>query len=121
MVISPILWAMAAGLLQAQIDRSGPAISSNLFTPTALASGSVVFAAGWITVGAGLRPFQRAWLGALVAGVLYVSIGLVWLYQYLIIIRRMPLSRLTEPTTLLIPITWPQQMAAAIDLFGLGK
>ena len=94
-----------------------PALWSFARDQAVLFGGVALFALGWLLVGAGLQPRQRAWHGAGWAAVLYVLVGLAWEIVYMLT------NPYGDPPSLallvLIPL-WPWHVAFVLGLFGLG-
>ncbi len=79
--------------------------------------GVLLFAFGWLLVGAGLRPHGSARRGALLAGLLYVLVGLAWEGVYIL---ANPYGDPPHPVLLVVALFWPWHVAFVLGLFGLG-
>jgi len=81
--------------------------------------GTALIASGWVLGGGALRPRGSAVRGAVLAAVLYVILGLVWVIAYNAALG-VPLARVvTDPYVVLIVLAWPLQIAQVLGLFGL--
>ncbi len=84
--------------------------------------GLILFAIGWVVVGAGLRPLGSAVTGAALVLVLYFAIGLVW------ILASTPFGPITidfaadllSPCVPLIALFWPLYVRIQLGLLGPG-
>jgi len=81
--------------------------------------GVILFAGGWVLIGAGLRPQGKAWRGMLLAVVLYTLIGIGWVVGFNISLGA-GFTELAHPTLLLIALVWPLQVTQVLGIFGLG-
>jgi hypothetical protein len=82
--------------------------------------GAVVFAAGWILLGAALRPRGSAARGALPAALLYVACGFLWTFGVQIAFGRSIASIITNRDLLVFGLEWPVQIAQTLGLFGMS-
>ncbi len=79
--------------------------------------GVLLFACGWLLLGAGLRPHGSARRGVLVAALLYVLVGLAWECVYVL---TNPYGDRPHPVMLIFALLWPWHVAFVLGLFGLG-
>lgn len=82
--------------------------------------GSLVFAAGWMLVGAAMRPGGSASRGLALAGILYVVVGLLWTFALQLTFGRPLAAILGNADLLLFGLQWPLQVAQVTGLFGLS-
>jgi len=82
-------------------------------------TGVATVAGGWLTIGAGLRPFGHAAYGVLIAAGLYLYTGLLWVFWFNLSLGAPPTGMFLLAAVLLALI-WPLQVAQALGLFGLS-
>jgi hypothetical protein len=81
--------------------------------------GVLLFAAGWLLIGAALRPRGDARRGMVLAGILYIAIGFAWLVLFNAGLSGRFVLDVLNPTALQIALIWPFQVAQVLGLFGL--
>ena len=110
-----VLGVLIFAVLGRAAGRLAPAL---LFTLPLAAVG--LFLLGWLVVGAGLRVGGSPWRGAVAAGVLYVVIGVVWVFAFNAQLGADLPAMITDPSWVLLSLIWPMQVAQATGLFGLA-
>ena len=82
----------------------------------------ILFATGWLLVGAALQPGGSAWSGLALAALLYGAVGVAWVIGFNLRLGA-PLADLLpdllSPTALRIMLGWPLQVAQVLGLFDL--
>ncbi len=106
-----LLWFVIS---QCFMPRIQPQISSWL--PL---GGVGLFIAGWMFVGAGLGPQAKAWRGIILAAIMYILIGIIWITAFNVGLGAKLDEVLLEPNFLLVALVWPLQVAQALGIFGL--
>ncbi len=114
------LGVMATGLLWFGVFRYfAPRIQPQMLSWLPL-GGVILFATGWVLIGAGLGPQGQAWRGMLLAVILYILIGIGWVTVFNVGLGAKFPEILLEPDFLLVALFWPLQVAQALGIFGLG-
>jgi hypothetical protein len=88
-------------------------------------TGVLFFAVGWLLTGAGLRPQHSLRRGTLLAGGLYILVGVTWLIGFNLSVgepaARVAQNLVTQPlTALALAMIWPLQVAQVFGWFGLS-
>ncbi|MEK7510038.1 MAG: hypothetical protein AAB567_00565 [Patescibacteria group bacterium] len=111
MILAPSLLATLIS-----VGRSEVSPETLWAIPTAVG----LFAAGWLLVGASLRPYGSQWRGVIAAAVLYILIGAVWVLGFNTAMGTPPLAILRSPQTIIVgALFWPLGVAQLLGLFGL--
>jgi len=115
MTLAPVIWLSRAVIIRA-IGPSAPVWVWTDLPPL----GVLFFAAGWIALGAALRPAGSAVRGASLAALLYVACGLLWTFGLQIAFGRSITSIVTDSDLLIFGLQWPVQIAQIFGLFGMS-
>ena len=110
MVLAPLLLAMLVPIGRGSSD-----------TLWAIHTTVGLFAAGWLLVGATMRPSGSPWRGAAAAAIFYLLIGAVWVFGFNIAVGGIPLfTLLRAPQNMMLgALYWPLGVAQVLGLFGL--
>lgn len=79
----------------------------------------VPLVAGWLLVGSGLRPRGSPARGTLLAAIVYLLIGIVWVVGFNLRIGTPPVA-LASPWSAFLALIWPLQVAQVLGWFGLS-
>ena len=112
--------AMAIGILWFGVFRHlAPQVQPQVL-PWLLLGGVILFATGWVLIGAGLGLQGQAWRGMIVAVALYILVGIGWVVAFNAGLGTKIIDMLFDPTLFLMALIWPLQVAQALGIFGLG-
>lgn len=79
-----------------------------------------LFAAGWLLVGATIRPYGSLWRGSAAAAIFYLLIGAVWMFGFNIAAGTPLLAILRYPQAIIWgTLYWPAGVAQLLGWFGL--